>query len=352
VFRLPAFTGRPTTEMLTRKQLTYDDSQAMSTLPHVVAVSPALQYTDNNAPGRAGVTAIKGNGKTMQNTILTGLVPAQEQVQDLNLTEGRFINQEDLARAAKVTVLGSDTAAFLFPVQSAIGQDVQAAGMVFTVVGVLDKHKQAFGGGANPQDNEALFPLTTFHYMHPEMLDYWITLKYDDAKNRAQVEDELTELLRRRRKVLNDKPDNFSIFGTDTLQRLWDQITFGLFLLMFSLSCVALLVGGVGVMNIMLVSVTERTREIGVRKAIGATKRTILTQFTLEAITLCAVGGVIGIVLGSGIAAGLKYLLPTLLSPVWVVVAFLCSCGIGLIFGIYPAWKAANLDPIEALRYE
>jgi putative ABC transport system permease protein len=352
VFRFPAFTGRPTTEMLTRKQLTYDDSQAMSTLPHVVAVSPALQYTDNNAPGRAGVTAIKGNGKTMQNTILTGLVPAQEQVQDLNLTEGRFINQEDLARAAKVTVLGSDTAAFLFPVQSAIGQDVQAAGMVFTVVGVLDKHKQAFGGGANPQDNEALFPLTTFHYMHPEMLDYWITLKYDDAKNRAQVEDELTELLRRRRKVLNDKPDNFSIFGTDTLQRLWDQITFGLFLLMFSLSCVALLVGGVGVMNIMLVSVTERTREIGVRKAIGATKRTILTQFTLEAITLCAVGGVIGIVLGSGIAAGLKYLLPTLLSPGWVVVAFLCSCGIGLIFGIYPAWKAANLDPIEALRYE
>jgi putative ABC transport system permease protein len=352
VFRFPAFTGRPTTEMLTRKQLTYEDALAMKNLPHVVAVSPALQYTDNNAPGRAGVTAIKANGKTMENTILTGVIPDQEEVQELGIADGRFFTEEDQARAAKIAVLGHDTAAQLFPGQSAIGKEVEAAGMLFTVVGVLEKRKQAFGGGDNPQDNQAMFPLSTFHYMHPEQLDYWITLKYDDPKNRLAVEDELTELLRRRRKVLNSAPDNFSIFGTDTLTRLWDQITGGLFLLLFSLSSVALLVGGVGVMNIMLVSVTERTREIGVRKAIGATKQTILTQFTLEAITLCAVGGVIGIILGSGIAFGLKFLLPTLLSTVWVAVAFLCSCGIGLIFGIYPAWKAANLDPIVALRYE
>jgi putative ABC transport system permease protein len=352
IFRFPAFSGRPTTEMLTRKQLTYDDAMAMRNLPHVVAISPALQYTDNNAPGRAGVTAIKGNGRTMQNTILTGVGPEQQEVHDLNMLEGRFFNEQDEQRADKVTVLGFDTAEQLFPGQSAIGKEIEAAGMLFTVVGVLDKQKQAFGGGKNPQDNQALFPISTFHYMHPEQLDYWITLKYDDPKNRLLVEDELTELLRRRRKVLNQNPDNFSIFGTDTLTRLWDEITGGLFLLLFSLSSVALLVGGVGVMNIMLVSVTERTREIGVRKAIGATKQTILTQFTLEAIALCAVGGVIGVAIGSAIAAGLKLLLPTLVSPLWIAIAFLSSCAIGLIFGIYPAWKAANLDPIEALRYE
>jgi putative ABC transport system permease protein len=352
VFRFPAFGGRPTTEMLTRKQLTYDDAMAMRDLPHVVAVSPALQYTDNNAPGRSGVTSIKGGGKSMQGTILEGDTPAQKDVSELDLREGRFFNEGDQERAAKVTVLGSDTAEELFPGQSAIGKEVQAAGMVFTVVGVLDKQKQAFGGGKNPQDNHAYFPITTFHYMHPEQLDYWITLKYDDPKNRPLVEDELTELLRRRRKVANAAPDNFAIFGTDSLTRLWNNITGGLFLLLFALSSVALLVGGVGVMNIMLVSVTERTREIGVRKAIGATKQTILTQFTLEAMTLCAVGGMIGVVLGGVIALGVRFLLPSMLSPLWVSAAFLCSCGIGLLFGIYPAWKAANLNPIDALRYE
>jgi putative ABC transport system permease protein len=352
IYRFPAFTGRPTSEMLTRKQMTYDDAMAMRLLPHVVAVSPALQYTDNTAPGRSGVTAIKGGGKNMQSTILTGNTPDEKDVSDLDMLDGRFFNEQDQERAARVTVLGYDTAEQLFPGQSAIGREVEAAGMMFTVVGVLDKQKQPFGGGKNPQDNQAYFPITTFHYMHPEQLDYWITLKYDDPKNRLTVQDELTELLRRRRKVLNEKPDNFAIFGTDTITRLWDEITGGLFLLMFSLSCVALMVGGVGVMNIMLVSVTERTREIGVRKAIGATKKTILTQFTLEAITLCAVGGVIGVVLGSGIALAVNHWFPALLSPLWVATAFLSSCAIGLIFGIYPAWKAANLDPIEALRYE
>jgi len=273
-------------------------------------------------------------------------------VNDLDMREGRFFEDTDQTNFARVTVLGSDTADQLFPGQSALGKEVQVTGMVFTVIGVMAPQKQPFGGGKNPQDNKAIFPITTFHQMHPEQLDYWITLKYDDPKNRPLVEDELTELLRRRRKVANAAQDNFAIFGTDSLTRLWTQITGGLFLLLFALSSVALLVGGVGVMNIMLVSVTERTREIGVRKAIGATKQTILAQFTLEAITLCAVGGIIGVVTGSVIALGLHFLLPSLLSPMWIAVAFGSSCAIGLLFGIYPAWKAANLNPIDALRYE
>jgi putative ABC transport system permease protein len=352
VFRFPVFGQRPTTEMLTRKQMTYDDAMAIRDLPHVVAVSPILQYTDQTAPGRGGTTAIKAGAKKMQNTILEGDTPDATKVSELDMREGRFFTDNDQERAANVTVLGSDTADELFEGQSAVGKEVEVAGVIFTVVGVLEKQKQAFGGGKNPQDNKAFFPITTFHRIHPEQLDYWISLKYDDPKNRSLVEDELTELLRRRRKVANEAPDNFAIFGTDSLTRLWTQVTGGLFLLLFALSSVALLVGGVGVMNIMLVSVTERTREIGVRKAIGATKQTILTQFTLEAVTLCAVGGVIGLLIGAAIAMGLKFLLPSEVSAVWVAVAFLSSCAIGLIFGIYPAWKAANLNPIEALRYE
>lgn len=352
VFRFPVFGQRPTTEMLTRKQLTYDDAMAMRDLPHVVAVSPALQHADNAAPGRGGSTAIKAGGKKMQNTILEGDTPSATEVSELDMVEGRFFTESDQERAASVVVLGSDTAEGLFEGQSAVGKEVEVGGMIFTVVGVLEKQKQAFGGGKNPQDNKAFFPITTFHHIHPEQLDYWISLKYDDPKNRPLVEDELTELLRRRRKVANEAADNFAIFGTDSLTRLWTQITGGLFMLLFALSSVALLVGGVGVMNIMLVSVTERTREIGIRKAIGATKQTILGQFTLEAVTLCAVGGVIGVALGAAIALGLKFLLPSALSTIWVAVAFVSACGIGLVFGIYPAWKAANLNPIEALRYE
>ena len=349
VFRFPVFANRPTTEMLSRKQLTYDDAMAIRDLPHVVAVSPVLQYVDHNAG--VGLTAIRGGGRSMQNTQIQGLTPGEMQITATILT-GRYFTDDELTRAANVVVLGYDTADDLFGIDDAVGKEVQAGGMLFTVIGVLEKEKTAFGGGKNPDDNAADFPITTFHKLHPEVLDYWITLKYDDAKNMQLVSDEVTDLLRRRRKVANEKPDNFAIFGMDSLTRLWNSITGGLFLLLFGLSSVALMVGGVGVMNIMLVSVTERTREIGVRKAIGATRGTIMGQFTLEAVTLCAVGGIIGVVVGSLIGYGLHWVLPSIVSIGWVALAFCCACAIGLVFGIYPAYKAASLNPIEALRYE
>jgi putative ABC transport system permease protein len=352
VFRFPVFSGRPTTEMLTRKQLTYDDAIAMRSLPHVVAVSPALRYAQQTNLGAIGSTAIKGGGKSMQGTTIEGDTPDLKDVSDLDIQEGRYFNENDLEHATNVTVLGYDTADELFGVDRAVGQEVQTGGMYFTVIGVAAKKKNAFGGGKNPEDNFAYFPVTVFHKLHPEVLDYWIMLKYDDPKNLTLVQDELTELLRRRRKVANAANDNFAIFGTDSLTRLWNQVTGSLFLLLFALSSVALMVGGVGVMNIMLVSVTERTREIGIRKAIGANRKTIMAQFTLEAVTLCAIGGVIGVILGAAISSVLSILLPAAISVLWVSVAFGSACLIGLLFGIYPAYKAASLNPIEALRYE
>jgi len=350
VFRFPVIGVRPTSEMLARKQMTYDDMTALGQLPHVVAASASLQYT--NYQFNAGSTVAKFGQRKADNVSLEGDTPSNALVYDKVISAGRFFTQDDQDRAADVTVLGYDTEHDLFDNVDPIGKEVVIAGRTFTVIGVFEKQKTAFGGGKNPSDSYAYFPLATFHKLHPEILDYWISAKFDDQKNKELVTDEIREVLRRRRKVRNELPDNFAIFSSDSITKLWNQITGSLFLLMFGLSALGLMVGGVGVMNVMLVSVTERTREIGVRKAIGATKNTILLQFTVEAIVLCAVGGVIGIALGSIIALGLTFIISSQVSLIWIAVAFLCSCGIGLIFGIYPAWKAANLNPIEALRYE
>ncbi len=350
VFRFPVIGVRPTTEMLTRKQLTYDDAEAIKLLPHIVDVVPSLRYQDFQF--NSGSVVVKYGKQKSEDVSLEGVTASNTSVYDFALTQGRYFNHGDELRGANVAVLGHDTAEDLFGEESAVGKEISVSGRSFIVVGVQDKEKTAFGGGKNPDDNTVHMPITTFHKLHPEVLDYWISAKFDDQKNKAVAEDEIRELLRRRRKVRNDQDDNFAIFGSDSITRLWTQITGSLFLLMFGLSAVGLMVGGVGVMNIMLVSVTERTREIGVRKAIGATRQTILLQFTLEAVVLCAVGGAIGITLGSLGALGLTFLISSQVSVLWIIFAFFSSCAIGLVFGIYPAWKAASLNPIEALRYE
>ena len=352
-FQFEPFGKRPTTEELNRKKLTRDDGIAMRSLPHVLSVDPELTY-QNFQTGLGSVSVRAGTHK-ISNTILNGDTSQLKEVQDLQLLEGRMWTDSEEDRRANVAVLGHDAAEDLFPNESAIGRDIDVEGDIFTVIGVLDVQPQPFGSGRNTQDNAVYFPLETFTKIHPEVLDYWITVKYDDPSNKALVTDEIRELLRRRRNVRLEQEDNFAIFSPDSLTRLWNQLTGGLFLFMVAVSSVGLMVGGVGVMNIMLVSVTERTREIGIRKAIGATKKNILLQFTLEAVTLCIVGGLIGILAGAVFTLILHYAVSFLhaaLSATWVMIAFAVSAAIGLIFGIYPAWKAASMVPIEALRYE
>jgi putative ABC transport system permease protein len=350
VTRLPIIAVRPTAEMLSRKYLTYDDAVAIRGLPHVVAAGASLRYQSNQF--NTGFATAKYGGRKAENLILAGDSAGNADVYDQKIAQGRFITQSDQDRAADVVLLGHDTAEDLFGDQDPIGKEITVEGHTFTVIGTMEKQKQPFGSGKNPQDSLVDMPITTFHKLHPEVLDHWISVKYDDQKNRPLVEDEIRDLMRRRRKVKNNADDNFVVSGADALTKLWSQITSSLFLLMLGLSAVGLMVGGVGVMNVMLVSVTERTREIGVRKAIGATRSTILLQFTVEAVVLCSVGGVLGIVIGSVFALGIRHFISSQVGVLWVSAAFLSSCGIGLVFGIYPAWKASTLDPIEALRYE
>jgi putative ABC transport system permease protein len=294
--------------------------------------------------------------QTVSGTIIEGVTPEHQDVYNLELRVGRWINETDQRHRSQVVVIGYDAAETLFPnIETALGRLIEVEGRPFQVVGVLEKRPSGLNPGANPEDNMVEMPLSTFNKLRPSMEDFNITLQPVSLESMPGAMDQIEGTMRRRRGVRYDQPNDFAIVTQDMFIELWGQISGGIFAVMLSISSVGLLVGGVGVMNIMLVSVTERTREIGIRKAIGATRRKIMGQFLFEAMALTAVGGVVGILVGAGLTAGIRFavpFLPAALSPLWVVLGFSTSVGTGLIFGLYPAYKAARLDPIDALRYE
>jgi putative ABC transport system permease protein len=348
----PLTFGRLSDEMRTRKELTMEDAEALQDLPHVKAVSAVLRLL---RPGIGGTYTIKYEGRKAANTILEGNTASMLEVEDLPLADGRWFSAFDDEHRSPVVVLCSDTSQELFGNQNPLGKEVTIEGRLFEVIGTLGPIQSVFSGGKDPINNRVLFPLRTFKALHPEMKQHWIVVKATSHDAMPKAMDEIREVLRRRRKVPFDKPDNFAIFTIDSITEVWNQLTGALFVGMFAISSVGLVVGGVGVMNIMLVSVTERTREIGVRKAIGARKRDILLQFTLEAVILTAIGGIVGVTLGAIMVSIIPALWPSMpahMSMFWTSFGFSSAAGVGLVFGIYPAWKAANLDPIESLRYE
>jgi putative ABC transport system permease protein len=328
-YHLEPFTfGRPTEEMRTRKELTFEDAEAIRQLPHVKAAGAGIRFFRPELG--IGTYAVKYQNRKAKNTILEGDTPSVKDVVDLIMSSGRWFSEADDERRASVIVLGHDTAQELFLFENPLGKEINIDGRLFEVIGVLAKVKSVFGGGKDPNDNRVFFPLRTFRTLHPELKDHWIMVKATSHDDMPKAIDEIRDLLRRRRRVPPNKADNFAVFTTDSISEVWNQLTGMLFVGVFAISSVGLIVGGVGVMNIMLVSVTERTREIGIRKAIGARKRDILLQFTLEATILTAVGGIIGILLGTIIVGVIPMLWPSLpahMSMFWVMFAFTSAPG-------------------------
>jgi len=345
--------GRMTQEMRSRRELVLDDADALRDLPHVQAVAALLRLVRQEIG--SGTFSVKYQDRKAKNTILEGNSATMLDVEDLPLTSGRWISEFDDEHRSSVVVLCHDTAQELFGDEDPLGKEVNVEGRLYEVIGTIGKIQSVFNRGRDPIDNRAIFPIRTFKMMHPELKQYWLVAKATSHDDMPKAMDEIREVLRRRRKVAFDRQDNFSLFTTESISEVWNQVTGGLFVGMFAISSVGLVVGGVGVMNIMLVSVTERTREIGVRKAVGARRHDILLQFTLEAIMLTAVGGLIGILIGALVVWLIPMIWPSLparMSMFWVGFGFSSAAGVGLVFGIYPAWKAATLDPIESLRYE
>jgi len=344
----PIQVGRRSEEERKRKDLTYEDALAIEEeCPSVKAVAVDLVVNIWQNP------IVKYRNIKSKDTIIIGINEKWPEVVSVYLPkEGRFFTKSEIMHKAQVCLLGYETAEILFPHTSPIGKEIRIGEKKFTVVGVLSKRGEIFG---QSRDNLVAIPITTLMKHFPYRKEN-IEILAIPVKHELMFEaiEEITNVLRKRRKVPVGKENDFEIYTQDTILNLYNQITGAAYLVMIVISSIGLLVGGIGVMNIMLVSVKERTREIGIRKAIGARNSDILTQFLIEAIFLTGTGGIIGIFLGFMIALLIKTLTPLPASiTLWsVALGFFVSISVGLFFGVFPARKAAKLDPIVALRYE
>ena len=344
----PIQMGRRSEEEEQRKDLTFEDALAIEkecSLVKAVAVILITDY-DQEIP-------VKYQNIKSQVSIILGMNEKWPQVISVyHPEEGRFLTESDIIHRTKVCVLGSDLAETLFPHTDPLEKEIMIGPEKFTVVGIFQKKGSIFG---QSQDNFVGIPITALMKYFPYNLSELEIIAISRKLGYIQeTKDQIINLLRRRRKVGFGKSNDFAIYTQDTFINLYNQLTGTVYLVMIAISSIGLLVGGIGVMNIMLVSVTERTREIGIRKAVGARSSDILKQFMMEAIFLTGTGGIIGVIVGFAIALLVKAAtsLPASVSLWSVVLGLFVSISVGLFFGIFPAQKAAKLDPIISLRYE
>jgi putative ABC transport system permease protein len=344
-------TSAPTREERMRKPFTIDDVEAIAGLKSVEAAIPFLNISSNFFGQKILVTG--KNGKTSSSVNLTGTLPSVEKAPGDVLIDGRWFSQSESDEKANVCVIGDSIRDSYFPFQNPIGETIEIGGQEFRVIGLLQKREQLFGGGGgnNDQSNVIYMPMGAALRIKPTADDLFILAVAKEGQL-IKAKDDVEDLLRVRRHVKFGEKNNFAVETAASLIDQFKAITGGVFLAMVVISSVGLMIGGIGVMNIMLVSVTERTREIGIRKAIGAKQSDILLQFLIEAATLTGFGGIIGLLIGWMLTFIVKLIMPSYV-PLWAPIAgFVASVGIGIIFGLWPAWKAARLDPIESLRYE
>ncbi|MEZ5425733.1 MAG: ABC transporter permease [Pyrinomonadaceae bacterium] len=344
----PSFGRPPKQEELHRKELTIQDADAIRQGSNAIAEVAPFQ--------RKIAETVRYKEAQTDTPLLFGVTPEYNFTMSQFVDEGRFVSEIDISERRNVAILGRDVVKALFKdYEEPIGKDIKIQGRDFHVVGVMEDLGSFFG---QSRDNSVFIPLTTMQKYYPEIVPpqmvFVIIIRPKSRADVKQAMDDVRDILRRQRQVPFGQPDNFGISSQDALLDIYNQLTGATYLVLTAISAVALMIGGIGVMNIMLVSVTERTKEIGIRKAVGATAFNILSQFLIEAVILTAIGGLIGLFIGEGLSYLINSFSPLpAYIPVWAVfMGLIVSAGIGIIFGLYPAWKASNLNPIDALRYE